>query len=605
MIADSTPVALRRARHVLVYRDTASPTRFHYASTRPSVARSGAGWQLSLVHYDQVLDGKAGVLSLVVTLRPDADEMDRLREDLLEDLAGTVENPSLDLVPIAWTEGQVVAAMIDGQPVRATPSLIGDNSVTLQLELSTDQYLQIRGSHRQAVTPISVVYALSYEALRPQYGFSIQFDEVQFRDWVIRRCSANLLLLDFERTDTFEDLRQSGVLRVVNESQTDAPAPDSFKLAFMRSLQSALEPLPRFVPQGGGGDWSLGFSCSTVRETQNLARRLDTRMQVSGAVPRRAFIQGVLAGWKEALDAQPDLQLPTRSSFQQALTVRCHDAFNGEPLHALKVRLESAAADAVEHVFEGPEWPWTVELSHPPFKASPLESGSLCRVTPYFGDGSAGPVTVMPVRREQAYLDIVPASLFSWRRYQMEASPDFPWELVTAISVRLAGQGASAGVETRPPNVVLTAAKTRADIELFSPTPVDLADVVFTAECKTLAGPVIRWSGWPAGPQVYLNPFIRRWLSFRVAEDVDWQDLTAVEITLQAGSTPSHLWRDGRYSLTPDRPRCRIECWSLPQTPISYRVSYVGAGRRIPPTIAESSRADVVITLPPRATAQS
>src|SRR5262249_8632403 len=145
---------------------------FYYSSTRPSVAQSGGEYQLTLVRYDRPVGTSAGMLSVVVDLEPDPSALAKMRDQIL------ATTPKATFRQIPWSSGTVAAAAIGGDPVFGTPSLIGSNSTALAFALSTDQYLLLKETARDtASAPISIVYSLGYEAFRPEYEFSVQFNE--------------------------------------------------------------------------------------------------------------------------------------------------------------------------------------------------------------------------------------------------------------------------------------------------------------------------------------------------------------------------------------------------------------------------------------------
>jgi hypothetical protein len=366
MLADDQKVDLETARGMLVYRDAALPTLFHFAATCPAVARGDDGtYQLTLVHYDRPIDGHAGMLSMVVNLQPDPVAMDNMKREL----AARYPGDRLQFLPIAWSSGTVAAAIIGGSAVTATPSLLGQNTAALAIGLTTEQYLLLRGgAGTPAAAPVYIVYALSYEASRPLYGATIHVDESKFRDWVQKKCSANFVVISVEKTDTFEQLRQDGVLRVESENQSGEPAPAGLRDAFLRSMQSILTPLPRFAPapEANTGDWLVGFDCATVHDVQNISRRLDTDMRVAGVVARKAVLQGALGGLAEALAQRPDIELPTSTSFTQPLMVRCHDRFGGQPLQRANVQIIPAPPGAGFFGFTGPADAATMQLTAAP-----------------------------------------------------------------------------------------------------------------------------------------------------------------------------------------------------------------------------------------------
>src|ERR1035437_6315019 len=272
MLADDRKIELEDLGGILVYGDSSLPDLYYCCSTRPSIAKRGDQVQLTLLAYQNPTARNAGMLSFVIDLVPDPKDLDAFQ----------ARYPQAQMVPMPWTSGTVTASIAGGDPIFAIPSLLGANSAVVSIGLTSDQYVLLRKSK---VAPISVVYGLSFEALRDEYAFGIEFDQNNFRNWVQKKCSANFLFLSLEKVDTFEEIRQAGVIRVTSVNQTGEEPPDGFRRAVLASIQSILTPMPRFAPPPQGGDpgWGIGFECSTVRDIQNNDKRLDTDTSVGGS----------------------------------------------------------------------------------------------------------------------------------------------------------------------------------------------------------------------------------------------------------------------------------------------------------------------------------
>jgi hypothetical protein len=592
MLGDDLKIDVESARSVLVYQDASFPTIFYYASTRPTVARSDAGYQLTLVHYDKPVNGNAGMLSLVVNLQPDDTEMDNVRKELQERNKDKV----LELRPIPWTSGTVATAVIGGNPVFSTPSLLSENTAVLSMGLTLDQYLMLRAKENNtAASPISIVYDLSYEAFRPKFGFSVQFDESKFRDWIQKKCSANFLFISVEKVETFEELRQNGVIRVVSENLTGEAPPDGFREAFLRSLKSILVPLPRFAPapEAGGGNWLVGFECSAVHDVQNISKRLDTNMQVSGVVARKAFIQGAIAGLNEALASRPDIELTTGASFTRALTVRCHDAFDGVPLDAANVAIRRANANLLSREFKDSATEWTVTLVHPPGSGS--EYAYTCDL--YFRDRDTIPTAAVSISRDQTYLDIVPSAFYTYRRYAASVADDFPWKLVKTIGLALRGPDSLA---FQPAQLTLKADTPTGSIKAFAPSRVDLDAVSVSATYTPVAGAGSQFELvlLPAGTSIFLNPFSRRVVTFRAAADVDWSSITQIGITIVVSDDTPQLWEIRKLLLSRNTPQIKATYWYPIDKQFSYYAVFRKNGKDMKTAPMNTGQAEVILSAP-------
>ncbi|NHZ93152.1 hypothetical protein F2P45_29690 [Massilia sp. CCM 8733] len=596
MLADDQKVDLETARGMLVYRDAALPTLFHYAATRPAIARGDDGtYQLTLVHYDRPIDGLAGMLSLVVDLRPDPVQMDNMEREL----AALHPGADLQFQPIAWSGGTVAAAIIGGGAVSATPSLLGQNAAALAIGLTTDQYVLLRGgAGTPQAAPVQIVYSLSYAAMRRSYGATIRFDESKFRDWVQKKCSANFVVISVEKSDTFEQLRQDGVLRVESVNQSGDEAPPGLRDAFLRSLQSILTPLPRFAqaPEASSGNWLLGFDCASVHDVQNMSRRLDTDMQVTGAVARTAVLQGAPDGLAEALAQRPDIELSTGASFTQPLTVRCHDRFGGRPLRRADVRITPAPSARDTNVvgFTAPTDAATLQLTRAPDMAAAYSYDC----TLYFGADAApcrsGAIAIAP---GQAYLDVVPARWYTYRQYLAGVADDFPWDLVRSVRLELNGPAALAYAPAVLDIDKYTAALA---IDAFAPSAVDLDAVGYTATYTPRLGASFSVPGQPAGAAIFLNPLRRRRVTFGVAAGYDWRHTSAIDVVLAGAAGNPQLWGDGKLCLTPAQPRREFIYWYAFDKTLSFRWRVRdAAGTASAQILTTSSALDVIFPQPP------
>lgn len=568
MLADDRKVDLLRAPEVLVYGDTALPSRFYYAATRPAVARRGDGYQLSLMRYDKPVHGRVAQLSLVVDLRPTESVLALVRAELAERFPGT----SPDLQPIPWTDGTVAAALQGGPTVLGTPSLLGENSAVLSFGLTTEEYLRLRPASGSLLPSLCVVYGLSYEVMRKAWNFSVRFNGEKFREWVQHKCSFDFLFLHVETGETFEELRQFGALEVVNENHVAEEAPEGFRVAFMRSLQSALTPLPHFTDADSGSNdgWRVGFACEELRDVQRISRVLDTRMAIAGVTTRKACIQGLVADWEEALAAQPDKVLPTGLSFVQTLQVRCHENFATGPVGAATVQIQQTGQTVLSHVFTDNASEWSVQLTRPPGTESTYQARCVFNTPSAWGPH---PTAQLPIARDQAFLDIIPAAFYSRRRYRVSVAEDFPWPLVRFVRLQMRGP---AGLGFQPEQLTLQAGDTEACIEAFAPHAVDLDGVEFIAQLhKHNDLQPLQLTGLPAGPSIFLNPVSCRVVRFRVAPDFDWQEVLKVVVRARPAPDGSQLWESTLLTLTPQTAHGRLVYWFSSTRPFDYSADFV------------------------------
>ncbi len=592
MLADDKKIELQNVEGVLVYRDAFETNTYYYSSTRPVVARHAGEYQFTQVVYQPVPNtGPVGMLSFVVDLEPPDDRLNEMSEQLRK------LSPGAELKPIPWTSGTVAVAIRGGDPVFGTPSLMGRNSAVVSVPLTTNQFLILKNS--LAGEPVSVVYKLSYEAFRRAYEFSIEFNESKFREWVQTKCELNFLFFSFESESTFQELQTNSVIKVTSVNQTGESPPEGFRRAFLQSLQSLLTPLPRFAepPEGGEGSWLIGFGCNTVKDIQNISRRLDCDMRISGAVARSAYIQGALGGFADAYKRRGFVTLPTADLFIQKLTVRCDRSFDGNPLKAVTVVIDHNPS--LTHTFSNDNrQEWAIELVHHPRK--PHKYQYRCNL--HLGSDLGGDKLAtgsFEIKRDQAFLDIVPEAFFTYRSYSVSAEKDFPWELLTQVQLEPALHKA---LTFQPDSLQLTGSKPCGQIAAFARQRVSLDDVEFKATCK------IRSSSatfhlerlLPSGKTIFLNPFRQQSFTFQASKDFNWARYT--EIRVRVNLPANSLLKNGELSfvLKPAEGAKKLTFWRADNgRKLSYETAFrarSGESPRVPGL--EATERVVEITAP-------
>jgi hypothetical protein len=515
MIADDKRVALEGFENVILYQEAFNSDVVYYSSTRPSVGRANGDFAFTLLRYDQPQNDQAGALSFVVDLEPP----DSVVKSLLQSLQR--KNPRVVLKPVPWTSGVVTAAIRGGDPVSAIPSLIGRNSVVINIGLTTNQYLILTESMKQATpAPISVVYKLTFDAYREAYQSSIKFNQVKFREWVQKKCSLNLLFIEFEKVETFEELTSSDVVEIVTVNKTESEPDPALKLAFLKSLKAALKPLPQFETpaESSSGAWLIGFSCSEVQDIQNLERRLDVKMEVNDAVTRSVYIQGAVSNLAQAYQSRPVVKLPRSGEFTQDLVFRCRSGLDGHPVNYVRVIVKGKYPQ--DHIFQ-PEksGEWRLSIAYDGVGDNYSYSSEL-----NFDDKTKIQTKSIQISRKQNFIDIIPAEYFDYRPIDARTSPDFPWKLFRSIKVTL--RALPQGSEQAPAH--LTDSCPVAEIEYFSKTATGLE---FCAVYRLKNNETYRLTGLPSANTIFLNnPLLRRTFRVRIDATFGWADYDRLEI---------------------------------------------------------------------------
>jgi hypothetical protein len=338
-----------------------------------------------------------------------------------------------------------------------------------------------------------------------------------------------------------------------------------------------------------------------LRDAQDIGRRLDTHMQVAGAVTRKAFLQGAPRGLREALASRPEVVLPTSGTFTQQLTVRCQGVFDAQPLQAVTVSIAPEIVPLSAHVFDAAHAEeWRPELVHQPGAGSPYTYQ--CQLH-FGGPGSGVPCASgrIAIPRGQAYLDVVPEEFYTWRRYRVSAADDFPWGLLKSLTLAPRGPG---GLTFHPTTLVLGAEAPAGDITAFAPGPGSLTpldDVAYTASFQPAEGTAFTLEGIPAGATIFLNPFRARTVTFQAAPGFDWNAYDRVEVRPERRNGTPQLWPEpaAPVTLTREAPAAGFRYWFADDRTLAYRVAFLRNGERASAAKGQTTELRVPISPPP------
>ncbi|HYG61651.1 MAG TPA: hypothetical protein VEL74_03650, partial [Thermoanaerobaculia bacterium] len=190
---------------IVIFRDHAVPTLFHYLAGPPRLARDEQGRpHMLLLKYRHALDSMGGadtvareqlgggflLLEVECGLARDPRRDDDVRNEIVQKLASTtsVDSGKISLVPVLYTEGKVNVLALDAQQpaegtpagdaeahkrfVRgiqgtSTPSLLDDQRAIFSISLTPDAVTLIEEAYRSELSPIGVMYELEFAGLRP------------------------------------------------------------------------------------------------------------------------------------------------------------------------------------------------------------------------------------------------------------------------------------------------------------------------------------------------------------------------------------------------------------------------------------------------------
>ncbi len=351
MLADEKPIEIEGlSGKVLVYPDDQLSSTYYYTSLTPRVARgTDRSYRLALMRYGQPTPERTAVLSVMIDLTLPETDRDEVQRQLLKR-----DGKSANLKPIPWFSGTASIALRGGVPIDGQPSLLGNNSMLFQKELSDREFSILR---TDAENGLGIVYRLSYEGMRPRQNWTVKMNWEKFRKYVEEKCQANFIVINFSSTTTFEELRNKLVFEVEG---IDYEGDASFQRVFLSRLDQLFTPLPVFAePSGGdsGSGWTIGYRCEQLTDIQTLERQANFEFKVEQAVSQTLFIQGSVLDLQEAVLATEPIQTLSALTdpFIRELLFSCEADFEGDGIQRVVVFIRKAGQFDEHLLFESGE----------------------------------------------------------------------------------------------------------------------------------------------------------------------------------------------------------------------------------------------------------
>jgi hypothetical protein len=571
MLTTQSPVDLGGLSGVVVYGDTTSDRLYYYMPTRPRIAKRDGVYQYSLIRYGLPLrDDRAGLLSMVVDLHLDEDELIEVKRRL--------GGGAIDLEPIPWTGGSFAVSLEGGEPVYGVPSLFGTNAATVHFELSTDNLVIFDAALRQGRSPVSMVYKLSFDSYRPAYQCKVELDESSYLDWVRSECRVGLVFVDFQSTKTFETLREKNVLKI---SCIDfEPAGDSdFKLRILRGLQDLFQPVPHYTMPSSAekGGWSIGISCEEMRLVQSVSRRVNADMSVAMAVSQATYVQGVVDDLVGAHRSTPPLTVPSDTSFSQTTRVSCYANYQLDEINSVVLDVRDGVSMPLKdkyHVFRpggDEQQAYKLELDYLPTRDAAYE----CRFTVHFSD-TKSPLESdwKPLGRAQAFASIIARDLFDHRTVEISTSKGFPWHAIARANVALTPPGQAEPV-TRL--ALPSTGKTTYSMFLSADERTDMIryEVEITPSPEYGSQP-LRMGPYSTMADVYIDLFRERTVTFD-ATKLDWSTVAsvAIQVLLMPNDHPLLGAAQSVLNLTEAAPTSTRTYYYTHSSQLTVRYSYL------------------------------
>jgi hypothetical protein len=570
---------------VLIYRDKFLQNKYYWTSTQPRVARIQENYQFTCIQYDPLLnDSQAGVLSMVIDLSVPPDLCDRVKNELRK-LSG--DNTEPQLLPIPWLSGTVALSFPMGEPILSQPSLVGSNAAVFQIELSTDQLLVLKESlENNQIPPISIVYGLVYETIRPAYECKVNINWSKYRDYVEKKCTFGLGLISFEKTETFEEIKSDQVITVECIDYGD-----DFKIDILKSLSYFLTPLPVFapVPNQSGGGWSIGYSCKEMKDIQKIERLVDLDVETEKAVKHSTYIQGNIDRFQEAYAQHPIQILPTATHniFEQKLTATCYANYEQDSIQQVVVYIYKQEEVYTYFSFKANSTSCPLELTYNPTNQDRYEWNYVINFT----DGIYQQLksAKRPIERHHDFLSIIPNELYTSRPISISTSKDFPWSLIRTVRIDMK---LSQEEKNAPDPFALTERNSSALWNMFSPNP-NLETFFYQVTYLPKSGDNIIENWKQVSNSIFLNPFKQRGVKFW-AKDIDWCNYEEIFLDVECEDSANALDGSQTLTMTEDNPRAEFVYYysnnNQKQKNVTYTATFISEAGSICDSDPQSTR---------------
>ena len=331
---------------VSVFRDHEDPLQWYYLPGPPRVTRALDAASGSMVPQLRIIKfhgsaGTGGFLNFDVDLGVDSDVLEELQAEIkgAEDLS---ELPRLAPVPLI--DGTVKMMLFDrqtgdtppddGQPAlqfalrlthNAKPSLYGDNRAAFSVQLSQEGITTLEEAIQGELSPIGIVYALDYLALRPAYSVRLNVDWERVQEHMDKTFGTDSIFFQSQITEAVDKLIDERVIDLqvdtfIPEGEEDsavlgrrddavAEVQDMITNAFFepslnpeKDEADAWDKFEHLVKTGAAmaatGGWGsiISFSYKKVHYTRIDKKTMNVNINERTTVKKTIYPQGHLSG---------------------------------------------------------------------------------------------------------------------------------------------------------------------------------------------------------------------------------------------------------------------------------------------------------------------
>ena len=220
---------------ITIFRDDVDPTRFYYLPRNPRILKSGDGRPMfTFLRYQFPIEREGtepggGYLVFTTAMREDPAVLESKVKPLLQqrvraELPVTAAMPEIVLAPVDFTEGEVrLIVTQNNQFVRAVtlgrPSLFGDNTASIAVELSADAATLFYEALKQGGSVAAIEYNLRFPVRLPAVTIIGHVDSKEVKEAVIDYTPQRIKNSDTWGNESTTTIRHRSSIAETMESQ--------------------------------------------------------------------------------------------------------------------------------------------------------------------------------------------------------------------------------------------------------------------------------------------------------------------------------------------------------------------------------------------------
>jgi hypothetical protein len=153
---------------LIAYRDTEDPTLVYAVPTAPRLARTpdgGAAASLLVYLHKEDRTPFGGQLNITLDLHLGQSELEKLSQLAKIPVApGEAEPPPPQVTLPYWLEGRVLVELVDGVVAEGSPSMIGENSCSLAVQIGAEHIAEVLAAWDDGLPDARATYQVSVQS---------------------------------------------------------------------------------------------------------------------------------------------------------------------------------------------------------------------------------------------------------------------------------------------------------------------------------------------------------------------------------------------------------------------------------------------------------